>query len=87
MAVSTNYNLIPYPDHNYQVLPYLQDKGVAHHDRGQESVGPHQPTQRSTSLIKADPVHFEFRGNYYNVTRCLEYSDADQVGHRIDVYA
>ena len=87
MAVSTNFNLIPYPDHNYQVLPYVQDRGVAHQDRGQESVEPHKLIRRPPLLPKSDPFHFDFRGKNYDVTRRLRYSDADQIGHLVDVYA
>ena len=39
MIISSNYNLIPYPDHHYQVLPYIQDNQdnmVANQERGQE---------------------------------------------------
>ena len=87
MDISTNYNLIPYPGHNYQVLPYVQDNGVAHQGHGQESVEPHKLIRRSSSLTKTEPIPFDFRGNSYDVTRCLQYSDADQVGHLVDVYA
>ena len=87
MDVSTNYNLIPYPDHNYQVLPYVQDNEVAQHDREQEFIAPHKPTRRSPSAIKATPLHFDFRGNNYEVSRCLQYSEADRIGHLVDVYA
>ena len=87
MVVSTNYNLIPYPEHHYQVLPYVHDNGVTHQERGQELVESHKLIRRSSSLTKADPIHFDFRGNNYDVTRCLQYSDADQVGLLVDVYA
>ena len=59
MVVSPNYNLIPYPDHNYQVLPYIHDNMVTHQDRG----------------------------NIYDATHRLQYSDADQVGLLVDIYA
>jgi hypothetical protein len=87
MDVSTNYNLIPYPDHNYQVLPYVQDNEIAHQDAGQGSNEPHKLIRRTPSANKAEPIHFDFHGNNYDVTRCLQYSDADQVGHLVDVYA
>jgi hypothetical protein len=87
MDVSSNYNLIPYPDHNYQVLPYVQDNFVAHQDPRQESLEPHKLLRRPHSVIKADTIHFDFRGNSYDALRCLQYSDADQVGLLVDVYA
>ena len=87
MDVSSNYNLIPYPDHNYQVLPYVQDNLVAHQDRGQESIEPHKLLRRPHSVIKADTIHFDLHGNSYDATHGLHYSDADQVGLLVDVYA
>jgi hypothetical protein len=87
MIVSTNYNLIPYPDHNYQVLPYAQDNLVAHQDHGKESIEPHKLLRRSHSVIKSDSIDFDFRGNSYDATYRLQYANADQVGHLVDVYA
>ena len=87
MDVSSNYNLIPYPDHNYQVLPYVRDNLVAHQDRGQESMEPHKLLRRQQPVIKADTIHFDFRGNRYDATHGLQYFDADQVGLLVDIYA
>ena len=87
MDVSSNYNLIPYPDHNYQVLPYVQDKMDAHQDRGQESIQQHNLFRRPHPVIKAAAIDFDFRGNSYDAKQCLQYSDADQVGLLVDFYA
>lgn len=87
MVVSSNYNLIPYPDHNYQVLPYVQDNMVAHQDRGQESIEQHKIFRWPHSVIKTDAIDFDFRSNSYDAKHCLQYSDADQVGLLVDVYA
>jgi len=87
MVVSSNYNLIPYPDHNYQVLPYVHDNMVAHQDRRQESVEPHKLLRRPHPVIKAAAIDFDFRGNSYDAKHCLQYSDADQVGRLVDLYA
>jgi hypothetical protein len=87
MVVSSNYNLIPYPDPNYQVLPYVQDNMVAHQDRRQESVEPHKLLRRPHPVIKAAAIDFDFRGNSYDAKHCLQYSDADQVGRLVDLYA
>jgi hypothetical protein len=87
MDVSSNYNLIPYPDHNSQVLPYVRENLVAHQDRGQESVEQHKRSQRPPPVIKAGAIDFDIRGNSYDAKHCLQYSDADQVGHLVDLYA
>lgn len=87
MGVSTNYTLIPYPDHNYQVLPHVQDNGVALRDRDQEFVEPHKMMRRPSSPVGADPIHSDFRVNYYDATRRLQFSDPDQIGYLVDVYA
>lgn len=87
MDVSSNYNLIPYPDHNYQILPCVQDNLGAHQDRGQESIEPNKLLQRDHSVIKTDSIHFDFRSNRYDATHGLQYSDGDQVGLLVDVYA
>jgi hypothetical protein len=87
MDVSSNYNLIPYPEHNYQVLPYVPDNMVAHQDRGQESIEQHNLVRRPHPVIKADAIDFDFRGNSYDAKQCFQYSDADQVGLLVDLYA
>ena len=87
MVISENYNLIPYPDHNYQVLAYVHDNLVAHPDRKQEFIEPHKLLRRPPPVTKAGITHFDLRGNSYDATYCLRYSDADQVGHLVDVYA
>ena len=87
MDVSSNYNLIPYRDHNYQVLPYVQDNTVAHQDRGEESIEQHKLIKRPHAVIKADAIDFDLRGTSYDAKHCLQYSDADQVGHLVDLHA
>ena len=87
MVVSSDYNLIPYPEHNYQVLPYGQDNLVTHQECGSESNEPHKLLRRSHSVIKLDTIPLEFRSNIYDATHCLQYSDADQIGLLVDVYA
>ena len=87
MAISANYNLIPYPDHNYQVLPYVHDNLVVGQHRRQASIEPHKLLRRPPPVTKAETIQFDLRGNSYDATYCLRYSDADQVGHLVDVYA
>ena len=87
MVVTTNYNLIPYPDHNYKVLPYVHDNLVEHQDHRQGSIEPHKLLRRPPPVTKAGTIHFDLHGSSYDATYCLRYSDADQVGHLVDVYA
>ena len=87
MDVSSNYNLIPYPDHNYQIEPYVQENSVANHDPGQESIERHNRFQRPHSDIKVDTIHFDVPGDRYDASRCFQYSDADRVGVLVDIYA
>ena len=87
MVVSSNYNLIPYPNHDYQILPYVHDNMVALQDHGQESIERHILFRWPHSDIKSDAIDFDFRGNSYDARHCLQYSDADQIGLLVDVYA
>lgn len=87
MVVSSNYNLIPYPDHHYPVLPYISENAVANQDAGQESIERHNRFRPPHSNIKAGAIHFDVPGDRYDVSRCLQYSDADRVGVLVDIYA
>ena len=87
MVISSDYNLIPYPDHHYQVLPYVQDNLIAHQEGGPESNGLHKLLQRPHPAIKPDAIHIDFRSKSYDATHSLQYSDADQIGLLVDVYA
>lgn len=87
MVVSTNYNLIPYPNHNYQVLPYVQENRLVPREHGQVSIERHKLLGWPHSDIKTGDIHFEFRSNGYDAKHCLQYSDADQIGLLVDVYA
>lgn len=87
MVVSSNYNLIPYPNHNYHVLTYDQDNVVAHQHRDKEFLEPYKLLRRSQAVIEPDTIHFDSCGNSYDATYCLQYSAADQVGRMVDVYA
>ena len=87
MVVSSNYNLIPYPEHHYPIQPYISENALANQHRGQESIERHGRLQQPRADIKAGAVHFDMPDNRYDFSRCLHYSDADQVGRLLDIYA
>jgi hypothetical protein len=85
MNVSSNYNLIPYPDHNYQIKPYGQTNAVQNQDHGQAPITSGNLFRRTHSAVHA--VLLEGRCNAYDVRKCLAYPQAHQVGLLIDLYA
>jgi hypothetical protein len=87
MVVSSNYNLIPYPEHHYPIQPYISENALANQHRGQESIERHDRLQQPRADIKAGAVHFDMPDNRYDFSRCLHSSDADQVGRLLDIYA
>lgn len=88
MLVSSNYNLIPYPEHHYPIQPYISENALAKQHPGQESIERHDRLQQPRADIKAGAVHFDMpAGNRYDFSQCLLYSDADQVGRLLDIYA
>ncbi len=87
MVVSSNYNLIPCPAHHYPIQPYISENAAAYPDPGQESIERHNRFRQPHSDITAGAVHFNIPGSRYDVSRCLQYSDADQVGRLVDIYA
>ena len=87
MVVSSNYNLIPYPDHHYPIQPYISEKALAHRHPGQESIERHNRFRQPRSTIETGAIHFSMPHNRYDASQCLQYSDADQVGRLLDLYA
>ena len=87
MVVSSNYNLIPYPDHHYPIQPYISENAVAKKHPGQESIERSDRFQQPRAAIKANAIHFDMTDNRYDFSRCLRCSDADQVGRLVDIYA
>jgi len=87
MVVSSNYNLIPYPDHHYPIQPYTPENALVNQHSGQESIERHNRFRLPRSTIKTGAVHFDMSHNNYDVSRCLQYSDTDQVGRLLDIYA
>ena len=87
MVVSSNYNLIPYPGHDYQVQPYHPDNPVIHHEPEQDSIGQHHLFRQQHSDTATRAGHSGFFGNRYDATLCLSYCEADHVGLVVNVFA
>ena len=87
MVVSSNYNLIPYPAHHYPIQPYISENALANQHPGLKLIERHDRYQQQRTDIKAGAVHFDIPDNRYDFSRCLHYSDADQVGRLLDIYA
>ena len=89
MVVSSNYNLIPYPDHHYPIQPYISENALANQQPGLESIERHDRFQQPRAdRNKVDTVHFGgMTGNRYDFSRCLHYSEEDHVGRQLDIYA
>ena len=85
MDVSSNYNLIPYPDHDYQLKPYVRENLVPGQNFGQEPIAGHNRFRQPHSNMHA--IHFEAQYHVYGVGQSLEYPTIDQVGRLIDIYA
>jgi hypothetical protein len=87
MVISSNCNLIPYPDHHYSIKPYISKNALVNQHSGQESITRHNRCRQVRSPIKTGTIHFDMPHNRYDVNQCLQYSDADQVGRLLDIYA
>ena len=87
MVISSNYNLIPYPDHHYPIQSYIPENKLAIQHSGQESITRYNQVRQPRSTIKTNAIHFDMPHNRYDVSQCLQYSDTDQVGHLLDIYA
>ena len=87
MVVSSNYNLIPNPDQHYPIQPYTSENALANHHTGQESIERHDRFQQARTYIKVEAIHIDMPDGRYDSSRCLCYSDDDQVGRLLDIYA
>ena len=87
MVISSKYNLIPYPDHHYPIQPYISENALIDQHPGQKSIERLNRLRQPYSNIKASAIHFDMPDNRYDASRCLQYSDADQVGRLLDIYA
>ena len=83
MVITPDNNLIPYPDHHYQVQPYIHDNPIAN----QEAIGGQKPYRRHHSQIRAHAGHFDPHGNLYDFKLFLQYPAFDRVGLVVDIYA
>ena len=84
MNISTNYNLIPYPDHDYQLKPYVPENPVRRQDFGQEPIEAQNRFRQARPNIHT--IHLEV-SNQYDAGQRLTFPNIDQVGHLIDIYA
>jgi hypothetical protein len=87
MVISSNCNLIPYPDHHYPIEPYVPQNALVNQHSGQESIQRHHRFGQPRLTIKTGAIHFDMPHKRYDDSRCLQYSDADQVGRLLDIYA
>ena len=87
MVVSLNYNLVPFSANSYPIQPYFLENAPAYPDPGQESIERHVRFRQPHSEILTGAIHSKITGSRYDADRCLQYSDADQVGRLIDIYA
>ena len=85
MDILPNYNLIPYPDHDYQLKPCVPDDPVPGQNLGQESIAGHNRFRQPQPAIHT--IHIDIPNQTYDVGQNLTYPQTDQVGHLIDIYA
>lgn len=87
MVVTSNYNLIPYPTHHYPLQPFISENALICLDQGQDAIAQQSRFQRPHSNNTARAIYFNLPGSRYDISQCLQYSDTDQVGHLVDIYA
>jgi hypothetical protein len=87
MVIDSEYNLIPYSGHDYQVQPYIQDHPIANHQRQQEPLECRTLLQRSYSKISVAARRFDHPSNLYDFKLFLQQPAFDQIGLMVDVYA
>ena len=85
MNITPNYDLIPYPDHDYQLKPYVRQKLVAKQNCGQEPITGHGRYRQPDSNIYT--IHIEVQNHTYGVGQKPAYLHIHQVGRLIDIYA
>lgn len=85
MEITSNYNLIPYPDHDYQLKPYVPEDPVRRKNFGQEPIAGHSRFRQPRPNVHT--IHLEVSNHTYGVAKRLAYPTVDQVGHLIDIYA
>jgi hypothetical protein len=85
MIVSSNTNLIPYPDHQYEIKSFVQTNLILIQNRGQEAVRQHDLFKRTNSNITTSQLNCH--ANTYDVKRSMAFVKDDQVGLLVDIYA
>lgn len=85
MEISPNNNLIPYPDHDYQLKPLVPENPVRRQNFGQEPIAGHSRFRPPHPDIHT--VDLEIPNHTYGIGQRLAYPHIDQVGHLIDIYA
>lgn len=85
MDITSNYNLIPYPDHDYQLKPYVPENPVRRQNFGQESIA--EQSQFRQPRPNINTIHLQVSNHTYSVGQRLAYPIIDQVGHLLDIYA
>ena len=85
MEITPNYNLIPYPDHDYQLKPSVPENPIRRQNFAQEPIDGHnrfrQPRPHNYT------IHLEVSNHAYGVGQSLAYPKIDPIGHLIDIYA
>jgi hypothetical protein len=87
MVISSDYNLILYPDHHYPIKPYISENALVNQHSGQESIKRQNRFGQPSSTFKTGVSHFDMPHSRYDASQCLQYSDAHQVGRLLDIYA
>ena len=85
MDISTNYNLIPYPDHDYQLKPYVTENPVRRQNFDQASIA----EQNRFRQLRPNTLTIDLGipNHTYGIGQSLVYPHIEQVGHLIDIYA
>ena len=87
MLISSEYNLIPYSGHDYQVQPYTPEGPIANQQRQQGPVDGPALLKQSHSKINAPTHRFDRACNLYDFKLFLQYPAFDQIGRIVDIYA
>lgn len=85
MDITPNYNLIPYPDHDYQLRPSVPENPIQGQNFGQGSIAGHGQFRQPRPDIHF--IDLEILNHTYDYRQNLAYPHIDQVGHLIDIYA
>ncbi len=87
MLVSSQTNLIPYDQRHYPVQPFIPQNELVTQDVGRDSIERHNRFQPLRADKMTHAIHLDGYSNRYDSAQFLQYSDDDQVGFRVDLYA